>query len=123
MTEEELKAMLEQAQKKGIELGIRLMQNRMLFACENGAPIGLPDGRAYFIKSDIQNLHDIFADLEADVKENIKKWRVPIKKNNEALEVTIQAKTPYYAMSIAVGYFEGDGWKVDKNFNSYRRAK
>ena len=66
MTEQELKAMLDQAEKKGIELGIRLMQNRMLLACENGTPIELPDGRAYFVKSDIQNLHDIFADLEAD---------------------------------------------------------
>lgn len=122
MTEQELKAMLDHAERRGIEQGIRLMQERMLLACENGNPISI-NGRAYFIKSDLQNLQDIFADLEADAKENIKKWRVPIKKNNEALEVTIQAKTPYYAMSIAVGYFEGDGWKVDKNFNSYRRAK
>lgn len=122
MTERELKIMLDQAERKGIEQGIKLMQERMLLACEYGNPISI-NGKAYFIKSDMQNLHDIFADLEVDAKENIKKWRVPIKKNNEALEVTIQAKTPYYAMSIAVGYFEGDGWKVDKNFNSYRRAK
>ena len=68
MTEQELKKMLEQAERRGIEQGIRLMQERMLLACENGTPIELPDGRAYFIKSDIQNLHDIFADLEADAK-------------------------------------------------------
>lgn len=122
MTERELKVMLDQEERRGIEQGIRLMQERILLACENGNPISI-NGKAYFIKSDMQNLHDIFSDLEAGAKENIKKWRVPIKKNNEALEVTIQAKTPYYAMSIAVGYFEGDGWKVDKNFNSYRRAK
>ena len=67
MTDQELKKLLEQAERRGIEQGIRLMQNRMLLACENGTPIGLPDGRAYFIKSDIQNLHNIFADLEADV--------------------------------------------------------
>lgn len=67
MTDQELKKLLDQAERRGIEQGIRLMQNRMLFACENGTPIGLPDGRAYFIKSDIQNLHNIFADLEADV--------------------------------------------------------
>ena len=66
MTDQELKKLLDQAQKKGIEIGVRLMQNRMLLACENGTPIELPDGRAYFIKSDIQNLHNIFADLEAD---------------------------------------------------------
>ena len=66
MTERELKVMLDQAERRGIEQGIRLMQQRMLLACENGTPIELPDGRAYFIKSDIQNLHDIFSDLETD---------------------------------------------------------
>ena len=66
MTEQELKVMLDQAQKKGIEIGVKIMMNRMLLACENGTPIELPDGRAYFIKSDMQNLHDIFADLELD---------------------------------------------------------
>lgn len=68
MTDEELKIMLEQAEKRGIEQGIKLMQQWMLLACENGTPIELPDGRAYFIKSDMQNLHDIFSDLEADAE-------------------------------------------------------
>lgn len=63
MTDRELKVMLEQAERSGIEQGIKLMQNRMLLACENGTPINI-EGRAYFIKSDIQNLHDIFSDLE-----------------------------------------------------------
>lgn len=67
MTEQELKAMLERAERRGIEQGIRLMQERMLLACENGNPISI-NGRAYFIKSDIQNLHDIFADIEADAE-------------------------------------------------------
>lgn len=68
MTDQELKKLLDQAERRGIEQGIRLMQNRMLLACENGTPIELPDGRAYFIKSDIQNLHNIFADLESDTE-------------------------------------------------------
>lgn len=68
MTERELKVMLDQAERRGIEQGIRLMQQRMLLACENGTPIELLDGRAYFIKSDMQNLHDIFSDLEADAE-------------------------------------------------------
>ena len=68
MTERELKVMLDKAERRGIEQGIRLMQQRMLLACENGTPIELPDGRAYFIKSDMQNLQDIFADLEADAE-------------------------------------------------------
>lgn len=67
MTEQELKAMLDHAERRGIEQGIRLMQERMLLACENGTPINI-EGKAYFIKSDIQNLHDIFADLEADTE-------------------------------------------------------
>ncbi|MGN1175310.1 MAG: hypothetical protein ACI4S1_07625 [Roseburia sp.] len=68
MTERELKVMLDQTERRGIEKGIRLMQERMLLACENGTPIELSDGRAYFIKSDIQNLHDIFSDLESDTE-------------------------------------------------------
>ena len=67
MTERELKVMLDQAERRGIEQGIRLMQQRMLLACENGTPISI-NGRAYFIKSDMQNLHDIFSDLEADTE-------------------------------------------------------
>ena len=66
MTEQELKAMLDHAERRGIEQGIRLMQERMLLACENGTPIELPDGKAYFIKDAISNLRDIFDDLEAD---------------------------------------------------------
>lgn len=41
------------------------MKERMLLACENGNPVNI-EGRAFFIKSDIDNLRDIFADLEAD---------------------------------------------------------
>lgn len=67
MTERELKIMLDHAERRGIEQGIKIIQQRMLLACENGIPIELPDGRAYFIKSDIQNLYDIFSDLEADI--------------------------------------------------------
>lgn len=67
MTEQELKAMLERAEKREIEQGIKIMEQRMLLACENGTPISI-NGKAYFIKSDIQNLHDIFADIEADAE-------------------------------------------------------
>lgn len=70
--ERELKIMLDQAERRGMEQGIRLMQERMLLACENGTPISI-NGRAYFIKSDLQNLHDIFSDLEADAEFRNKK--------------------------------------------------
>ena len=65
MTEQELKAMLERAERRGIEQGIKLMQERMLLACENGNPISI-NGKAYFIKSDMQNLQDIFNQIKAD---------------------------------------------------------
>lgn len=67
MIDRELKIMLDRAERRGIEQGIKLMQERMLIACENGTPIEI-NGRAYFIKSDIQNLRDIFADLEVDAE-------------------------------------------------------
>lgn len=67
MTERELKVMLDQAERRGIEQGIKIVQQRMLLACENGTPISI-NGKAYFIKSDMQNLHDIFSDLEADTE-------------------------------------------------------
>lgn len=68
MTDRELKAMLEQAERRGMEQGIRIMQQRMLLSCGNGNPIDI-NGRAYFVRSDMDNLHDIFADLEDDKEE------------------------------------------------------
>lgn len=67
MTNQQIQIMLEQAEKIGIEKGINLMQQKMLIACENGTAINL-EGRAYFIKSDMENLRDIFADLETDTE-------------------------------------------------------
>lgn len=61
--EKELQHMLDTQYSKGVELGIKLMEQRMLLSCENGNPIEL-DGRAYFVKSDIQNLRDIMDDME-----------------------------------------------------------
>lgn len=70
MDKPELNQQLESAYQQGILHGIKLMENRMLLACENGTPIAIRN-RAYFIKSDLQHLvHDIFADLEANVECN-----------------------------------------------------
>ena len=41
------------------------MKEIMLLACENGNPIEI-DNRAFFVKSDIDNLRDIIADLGTD---------------------------------------------------------
>lgn len=58
MEEKELNELLEAENKKGILLGIKLMEERMLLACEAGSPIAIKN-RAYFVKSDIQNLREI----------------------------------------------------------------
>ena len=62
-----IKEIYERGYQDGIKHGLKLMEERLLLACENGNPIEI-NGRAYFIKSDIQNLRDIFEDLEADAE-------------------------------------------------------
>lgn len=45
------------------------MKERMLLACQNGTPIELNDGRAYFAKDAISNLRNIFDTLERNGEE------------------------------------------------------
>ena len=59
---------LEDSFNFGVITGIKLMEQRMLLACENGTPIALSDGRAYFIYSDLQHLQCIFEDIESDAE-------------------------------------------------------
>lgn len=67
INEKDLETILQAQYQKGIaegtQMGIRLMKERLLLACENGNPVGIK-GRAYFAKSDIQNLRDIMDDME-----------------------------------------------------------
>lgn len=49
--------------EQGIVTGIKLMEQKILMACEEGKPVEI-DGKAYFVKSDIQNLREIFAKME-----------------------------------------------------------
>ena len=58
---------LEDSFNSGLITGIKLMEQRMLLACENGTPIEI-NGRAYFVHSDLMNLQRIFAELEADAE-------------------------------------------------------
>ena len=60
--EKDLEKLLEKKYQEGVCQGVRLMKQRMLLACENGNPIEI-DNRAIFVKSDIDNLRDVFADL------------------------------------------------------------
>lgn len=59
----ELKEMLDNAERRGIMQGIKIMEQRILLAFENGNPINI-EGKAFFVRSDIDNLRGIFADLE-----------------------------------------------------------
>lgn len=65
--EKDLERLLEKKYQEGICHGVKIMKERMLLACENGYPINI-EGKAFFIKSDIENLRCIFADLEMDEK-------------------------------------------------------
>lgn len=67
MDNPELKQQIESAYQQGILHGIKLMKQRMLFACEKGTPIEI-GGFAYFVHTDMQNLQRIFADIEANVE-------------------------------------------------------
>ena len=60
--EKDLEKLLERKYQEGVCQGVKLMKQRMLLACENGNPIEI-DNRAFFVKSDIDNLRDVFADL------------------------------------------------------------
>lgn len=62
---EQMQQALNYQYNKGVLDGIKLMKQRMLLACENGTPIEI-DGRAYFVRSDLQNLRDLMDDLEKD---------------------------------------------------------
>uniref|UniRef100_UPI003F7F9883 hypothetical protein n=1 Tax=Waltera acetigignens TaxID=2981769 RepID=UPI003F7F9883 len=60
--------MFQDAFEQGIVTGIKLMEQKILKACEEGKPVEI-DGRVYFVKSDIQNLREIFAKMEEGDKE------------------------------------------------------
>lgn len=55
--------LIEQVYKKGFAEGVRLMEQRMILAADNGTPIDI-DGRAYFIQDDMEHLKEIFAEIE-----------------------------------------------------------
>ena len=59
----ELKEMLDNAERRGIMQGIKIMEQRILLAFENGNPLNI-EGKAFFVRSDIDNLRGIFADLD-----------------------------------------------------------
>lgn len=63
--ERELNAIVQVEYRRGLEYGIKLMEHKLLTACENRNPIEI-GGKAYFVKSDIENLRDVFADLERE---------------------------------------------------------
>lgn len=60
--------MFQDAFEQGIVTGIKLMEQKILKACEEGKPVEI-DGRVYFVKSDIQNLREIFDKVEKGCQE------------------------------------------------------
>lgn len=60
---ERIEQMMEEQYNKGITVGMELMMEKLRMAAENGTPIEI-DGRAWYLKSDIENLRDIFEDME-----------------------------------------------------------
>lgn len=60
--------MFQDAFEQGIVTGIKLMEQKILKACEEGKPVEI-DGRAYFVKTDIQNLREIFDKMEKGCQE------------------------------------------------------
>lgn len=67
--ESQLQQLLEAEYKKGVQHGAKIMQQRMLLACENGTPIEI-EGWAFFVRSDLQNLRQIMDDIEKGVYEH-----------------------------------------------------
>ena len=63
MEDSTLNELLEEEKRKGILLGIRIMEKRMLLACKVGSPMTIKD-RAYFVKSDLQHLREIMDQVE-----------------------------------------------------------
>ena len=60
---EELNQLLEKKYQEGVLEGVQLMKERMLLACQNGTPIELSDGRAYFVQNDIDHLRQVIKSL------------------------------------------------------------
>lgn len=48
--------------------GVGEVEQKILEAANNGTPINI-EGRAWFLKSDIQNLRDLFDDMETESNE------------------------------------------------------
>lgn len=65
----------------GYDHGVIEYKEKLLQAAEDGTPIEL-DERAYFLKSDIQNLRDTFSDLEQEAKEEPARCSFGVLKQN-----------------------------------------
>lgn len=63
MADKETCKLLQQAENRGILIGIKLMQERMLLACENGTPISI-NGKGYWVQSDIEHLREVMDSIK-----------------------------------------------------------
>lgn len=69
---ERMEQMMEEQYNKGIAVGMELMMEKLRMAADNGTPIEI-DGHAWWLKSDIENLRDIFEDIHEMCRKSIKK--------------------------------------------------
>lgn len=61
----ETESLVKLVYEKGIEEGRKRMEEKMMYTSKTGQPIEI-NGRAWFVKSDMQNLRGIFANMKSE---------------------------------------------------------
>ena len=81
--------------KKGVSEGRKQMEEKLVCASETGQPIVINE-QAWFVKSDLQNLRGIFADLEngsCEIARNCQMEDIKQILNNCAMDLLITDKS------------------------------
>ncbi len=123
---EEVKA----AYELGVQAGIKMMMDKIENHYKQGKPV-LANGRLYWMKNDIQHLHEVMDSLEVEAKESSfvkKEYIVPMRKvvdgKCEDVKVIISATTPYEAWCGAIYNFNKEtGWIVFAEYDKYEELK
>ena len=120
---------LEGSFNRGVEVGIKLMMNKIQRNCDLGRPV-MANGELYFFKTAQQNLVDIMDDIDNTWEEEHgeKKFIVPVRMFNntstEVKELLVKADDPKTAMLIAMGFEnKHTGWVVDEDYENYKQLK
>ena len=124
---------LEESFNRGVEVGIKLMMDKIQKNCLLGKPV-LANDELYFFKTAQQNLIDIMDGIDREYgvqKES--QYVVPMHKSFDGkcveFKLLITAKTPYEAWCVAHAAFEYKenevvgSWKVYPNYKEYEQLK